>query len=413
MNTPTTEYDVLVAGGGLAGAALACALGGATDWRIGVLEPGGDGDRRAIALSAASERIFRALGLWTAIAPRATPIRVVHVSQRGRFGVVRLRAEEAGLPALGQVLFHEELLAVLHARLAELDGVSLLRGLRATGLRQESGYVEVTASAAGREDDRRLRARLVVAADGANSALRGALGIAAEVTDYGQQALVCELETGRAHRNTAYERFTADGPMAVLPAGEHRCALIWARPEAEAARLAGARPADLARAVQAAFGHRLGRLRIATPVRLFALRMLEAERNVAGRVVLLGNAAHTLHPVAAQGFNLTLRETAWLAELLHEGWQAGQPPGEADQLARFAQAFAADLKRTIGFTDALARLFTTPGLGPLRGAALAGLDVVPPLKRRLARLGMGLLGPVPRLAAGIPLAEDEVCTSIW
>ncbi len=407
------DYDVLVAGGGLAGAALACALG-ATGWRIGVLEPGGAGDRRAIALSASSERVFRALGLWEAVAPRAVPIRMVHVSQQGRFGVVRLRAEDTGLPTLGQVLHHEDLLHALHARIDALAQVSLLRGWRATGLAEDAHGVTVTVSAHGGTGGRdHLRARLVVAADGARSVLREALGIPAQVTDYGQQALVCTLETARETRGVAYERFTPDGPLALLPAGARQCTLIWSRPEADAARLATEPAERLGVAVQAAFGHRLGRLRVAGPVQRFALRMLRAERNVAGRVVLLGNAAHTLHPVAAQGFNLALRETAWLAELLYGQWRAGAPPGAHGILEQFARRCAADLERTARFTDALARLFTTPGLGPLRSAALAGLDLAPPLRRRLARLGMGLYGAVPRLVAGVPLQEDERCMPIW
>ncbi len=403
-------YDVLVAGGGLTGAALACALA-STQWRIGVLEPGARADRRAIALSASSERIFRALGLWKAMEAHATPIHVVHVSQQGRFGVTRLRASELGVSALGQVVLHEHLLDALHQRLQAAPRISLLHGMRAEALEQDASGA--TLQATGPDGPRRLRARLVVAADGAQSALRTALGIAAEVTDYGQNALVCEITTGRSPGGVAYERFTTDGPLALLPLGERRCALVWSLREQKARTMAQWPAQRFATTLQQAFGHRLGRLRPVGGVRLFPLRMLRAQRNFEGRVVLLGNAAHALHPVAAQGFNLALRETALLAELLHAQWRGGHPPGAEGVLARFAESVAGDVARTVRFTDTLARLFTTPGLGHLRGGLLAGLDLLPPLKHRLARLGMGLHGPVPRLVAGIPLEEDGRCTLTW
>ncbi len=406
----TAHYDILIVGGGLAGAALACVLG-QTRWRIGVLEPGTHGDRRAIALSASSERIFRALDLWPAMASKATAIRMVHVSQQGRPGITRLRAADAGVPALGQVLFHGDILAALHGRLRALERVDLLAGMRATGLGQQGP--DVALHALGPDGPRKLHAALVVAADGPRSALRDALGIVAEVTDYGQRALVCEVATTRDHVGVAYERFTAEGPMALLPVGQRRCALVWARPETQAQAMAAWPRQRLSAALQAAFGYRLGRLAVDGPVGQFPLRMLRAARNVEGSVVLLGNAAHALHPVAAQGFNLALREVALLGELLYAQWRAGESPGSGDVLMRFARRFAADLERTARFTDVLARLFTTPGIGPIRSGALIGLELLPALKRRLARQGMGLYGPVPRLVAGIPLEEDGRCTLTW
>lgn len=408
----TADVDVLIVGGGLVGASLACALG-RSRLRVALVEPvpveaeqQPSYDDRTTALAPSSQRIFQALGLWPELRAEATPIRAVHVSERGGFGFTRLRAADERLEALGYVIPNRCLGQVLPVRAAAQPNVDVFCPARAEAIVTESGAIAV--QLAGEAGGRTLRTRLLVAADGARSHMRELLGIGTEVHDYEQTAVIANLTPERDHAGCAYERFTAEGPMALLPLSGGRCALIWSVPRAQAEDVLALSDQAFLDAVQERFGYRLGRLLKAGRRSAFPLAMTTAQAFTAHRAVVIGNAAHSLHPVAGQGFNLSLRDVAALAELLHEAGQTGADPGASALLARYELARQADYRRVGGFTHFLVQLFSNrvPGLVGARNAGLLALDLLPPGKHGFLRYAMGRAGPLPRLARGLPLPAD-------
>lgn len=398
------DHDIVIAGGGMIGTSLALALA-PTGRSIAVVEPvereataQPSFDDRSTALSRSSQRTFEALGLWPQIAAAATPIRHIHVSDRGRFGFSHIDAEEQRVEALGYVVINRVLGEVLQSALAAAPGVDLVCPARITALAQDDDGVVATLDGGSRH----LRARLLVAADGARSSVRDMLGIGAEQTDYGQHAVIGNLLPSKPHGNTAWERFTEEGPLALLPLGEHRAAFVWTLPPAEAdAVMALADDAFTAR-LQQAFGFRLGRFSKVGQRARYPLGLSRALGLVAGRGVLVGNAAHGLHPVAAQGFNLGLRDVAALAECIAD---SGTDAGAAQVLERYADWRRADQDKLVRFTDGLVRLFGSERMPfrLLRNVGMLGFDLVPGVRRLFARHTMGLAGRLPRLSRGQPL----------
>ncbi len=399
--------DVAIAGGGMVGLSLAAALG-QLPLDVAVIEPvAADAeeqpsfDSRTTALSNGSRRVLEGIGAWAAVAGQATPIRRIHVSQRGVFGTAILTAEEQGVAALGHTVENRLLGRALRDRVA---GHRRVRQLPARVVRLENG-----AGAIRLETDagHAIDARLVVAADGARSAVRAALGVAASVEDYGQQAVAAHLDTARFHEYTAFERFTPDGPLAVLPIGEGRSSVVWTlAPGAARRALELCDDAFIAR-LQAAFGLRLGRFNRVGRRQAYPLALTQSERLTAPRAAILGNAAQSLHPVAGQGFNLALRDVAMLAELLADA--AGGDPGGPALLARYGDWRAPDRSAVIRFTDSLVRGFGLD-IAPLalaRGQGLLLFDLLRPVKHEFARRTMGLSGRQPRLVRGLPLAHAQ------
>jgi 2-octaprenyl-6-methoxyphenol hydroxylase len=241
-----------------------------------------------------------------------------------------------------------------------------------------------------------LTAKLVVAADGAQSAVRQALGIGAQISDYGQTAIVGAVRPERPHRGVAYERFTPEGPIALLPKPADRCALVWTVPTARATEILGWDDAQFLAGLQQAFGQRLGRFIEAGRRSGFPLLRTLADRVTAPRVLFAGNAAQALHPVAAQGFNLGLRDVATVAELLAQA----ADPGAPEVLARYESRRSADRDSVSGFTDGLVRIFSNsvPGLAAARHLGLLALDLLPPVKEHVMRQNLGFGGAVPALA---------------
>lgn len=388
-----TRCDLAIIGGGLVGASLALALQGEArvrGWRIVLIEPFAPGegyqpsyDARSTALSFGSRQIYERLGVWAKIAERAEPIDEIHVSDRGRFGATRLRAVDEGVPALGyvaenawlghclwQAMDHE----VIHWRCpAEVVKMQAL----GDGYRLQLS------------DDTQLDCSLAVLADGGRSALREQLGVHVQHTAYRQSALIANLTPSEPHRGQAFERFTPDGPMALLPLADNRCALVWSRASADAQRLAVLDDASFLAELQEAFGYRLGALRQVGVRHLYPLALSEAQEQVRPHLVLLGNAAHTLHPIAGQGYNLSLRDTWALAELLLE---STAPLGDFATLQRYQRSQQLDQQLTVGFSDRVTKLFSndTPLLAAGRNLGLLGLDILPPAKRWFARQAMGL-----------------------
>ncbi|MBI5460993.1 MAG: FAD-dependent monooxygenase, partial [Gammaproteobacteria bacterium] len=288
-------YDILISGGGLVGASLACALSG-HGLRIGLIEavpfgePGQPAyDDRALALAAGTQRIFAAMGLWPALEAHATPIHRIHVSDRGRFAFARLDRAEENVPALGYVALGRDLGAVLGARLATLADVELICPARVIGVDFTAVDAQVRIETAA--GVRAIATRLLVAADGAQSTLRDLLDIPTTVWEYGQTALIANITPERAHANIAYERFTDTGPLALLPMSEHRCALVWTlRDDQVDAVMALDDAAFLAR-LQERFGRRLGTLTRVGKRTAYPLRLVRARESVRPRLALIGNAA--------------------------------------------------------------------------------------------------------------------------
>jgi 2-octaprenyl-6-methoxyphenol hydroxylase len=400
------EVDVAIIGGGMVGASLAAALEG-TGLKTLLVEgvPFASAaqpsfDERSTALGNASRRIFEGLALWGELAGDAAAIRAIHVSESGGFGFARLIAREQGVEAFGYVRANRRLGAALWRRLEGCLDVTLAVPARCEELAVAPDGVQfILRTESGAQA---VRARLLVGADGAQSQVRAAAGIAADVEDYGQVAVVANVAADEPHEGWAFERFTASGPLALLPLPGAARAVIWALAPQAAHELLAQDEAGYLSALQRAFGWRAGRLRRAGRRAAYELKLTRARAPTGTRAVLIGNAAQALHPVAGQGFNLGLRDAAMLAEVLAA---AHDDPGAPEVLARFAAWRARDRGGVVRFTDGLVKLFADarPGLPLLRGLGLLLFDMAPPAKSALARVSLGFGGPSPRLARGLPV----------
>lgn len=391
------------------GASLACALSG-RGLRIAQIEAveletrsEAGYDDRVIALAYGTRRIFDGLQLWDALAADATPIHRIHVSDRGHFGMVHMDRAEEGLPALGYVVPARAIGRVLAEAAAGIEELDSYCPATVTTVRRTATAVEVDMSQQGLMTT--LSGRLVVAADGADSPVREQFGIGTTERDYGQTAIVTNVTPQLAHNNIAYERFTASGPLALLPMSEQRCAVVWTVASSQAEAVMALDDSDFIDALQSRFGYRLGRLERVGRRQTWPLRLVQAKETVRERLALVGNAVHTLHPIAGQGFNLGARDVAVLAEVLVDAIGAGEDHGSLPVLECYARWRARDHRNVTVFTDGLARLFTLPlpALGVARSAGMLAFDMVPPAKRLLTRMTMGRSGRMPRLARGLKL----------
>ncbi|WP_126452792.1 2-octaprenyl-6-methoxyphenyl hydroxylase [Sulfuriflexus mobilis] len=409
-----THFDIVIVGGGLVGASLACALGG-QDLRIAVVEAvpfGAAGqpsyDDRTVALAYGSRRIFEGMGIWSAIEQGGvSAIEKIHVSDRGHMGKTRLDCADEGLDALGYVVENRVLGAVLSTHLQQLDNVSLLCPATVTQLHCDTGSATLEIEYEG--SVRSLQAKLLVAADGGDSFVREQANIRSFGTDYGQTAVITNVSCQRPHRHVAYERFTDSGPLAVLPladmGGEHRCSIVWSVKKAQLDEMLALDDETFLKRLQARFGDHLGTFTRAGKRVAYPLSLRQAREHVRERLALIGNAAHTIHPIAGQGFNLGLRDVAVLAQVLAEAQQVGQDIGTLAVLKNYARWRRRDHLRVIGFTDSMVRLFSNK-LTPLalaRNIGLVAADILPPMKRLITRQAMGLTGKLPRLARGLKL----------
>ncbi len=405
-------FDIAIVGGGMVGASLAVALR-PLGMRIALIEAVPHDaaeqpsfDERTTAMSNGSRRILQTLGVWPAVAGAATPIARIHVSDRGRFGFARIDAREQGLQAMGYVVPNRALGAALWARLGEGGSLRVFCPAEVAQVTPGDDAVALRVAVRGGAEVA-LRAHLVVAADGAQSAVRAAFGVDARVRDYQQSAVITTVLPQRFHEHVAYERFTASGPLALLPLEDGRCTLVLTLESAAAQSAMEWSDAQFLAEVQERFGLRLGRFLKVGRRAVYPLSLTRAAQTSAGRCVVIGNAAQSLHPVAGMGFNLGLRDVASLAELLAEGRGAGGFDAGARSLLEAYDAWrAADRGGIIAFTDGLVRLFST-SLGPLprlRNLGLLAFDLLPPAKAALSRLSTGAAGRIPRLARGVPLA---------
>ena len=395
-----TQHDVLIVGGGLVGASLAIALD-----RFGVdtglVEAAPAGalpavfDQRNLSFAAATVNALTALGVMQKLRAPTGPIRRIHVSREGDFGRVKLDAANYGREAFGQVVVARDFGEALEARLGELSRVTRYRPARFVGLGEGSDGSLRRVRIADAQGEREIAAKLLVAADGTRSGLRDALGIGADEHDYQQTLFVARIRGERAPDGTAYERFTATGPTALLPRGDRHFGLIHGVAREDAEAVAALDDAAWLARVQAVFGWRAGRFLSSGERGAYPIVQVVAQRLVGERAVLLGNAAQTIHPIGAQGFNLGLRDALTLAELI----ESGEDPGASALLDAYASRRREDRARTLRFSDGLARVTGggAPLLGPLRSLGLLAADSAPALQSFLVGGAMGFRGDVPAL----------------
>ncbi len=386
--------DAVIVGGGMAGAAAALALAQA-GFAVALLDrqrppawsPTAPTALRVVALAPSSAQLLDRLGVWPAIvAARVSPYRAMRVwdaASGAEFGFDAALLDRDGL---GWIVENNLVQSALWQALAAA-GVECRAPVVVGAPVHESGRVRVSL-----DDGSTLAARLLIAADGRDSPLRAAVGIASRGRDYGQRAVVAHLDVERPHADTAWQRFLPGGPLALLPLADGRVSLVWSLPEAEAARVLALDDADFCAAVGVDSDFRLGRVRATTPRAAFTLRLGVAERFAATRLLLLGDAAHAVHPLAGQGINLGLRDVAELVTVLSAARDAGADIGADSVLRRYARRRrSADTLDAHGF-DAIARVFAidTAPWTALRGFGMRALDRLPALKRRLAAHAAGL-----------------------
>jgi 2-octaprenyl-6-methoxyphenol hydroxylase len=407
----STDFDVTIVGGGMVGASLAVALS-PLGLRVALIEsvPQTSAaqpsfDERTTALSNGSRCILETLGIWSEVAASATPIRKIHVSDQGHFGFARIDAAEQGLDALGYVLPNRALGRALWSRIDRDSGLRVWCPAEVQSVTPGDDAVGVVVRTVDGKESA-FNTRLIVDADGAQSAVRSTFGVAAQSRDYDQTALITTVLPQRFHDHVAYERFTGSGPLALLPLADGRCTLVLTLSGAMVAEAIGWSDAEFLAEIQRRFGFRLGRFLQVGRRSTYPLMLTRSEETSTGRCVIIGNAAQGLHPVAGMGFNLGLRDVACLAEVIaQQGAGAADDVGAQGVLAEYDAWRAGDRRAIIGFTDGLVRVFSTP-LGivrRLRNLALLAFDVLPPAKAALSTLSTGAAGRMPKLARGVPL----------
>ncbi|MFC2991730.1 MULTISPECIES: 2-octaprenyl-6-methoxyphenyl hydroxylase [Halomonas] len=389
-----------IIGGGLVGSSLACALQPLIEQAglsVAVIEAApilemADAsfqpsfDARASAIAQGSADHFAEMGLWEAMAEHANPIRRIHISERGRFGATRLSSDELGVTALGHVIPNAWMGRVLHRRLAEM-AIDWHCPARVEEIVPVAGGHVLTLT----EGDQ-LKAGLTVLADGGRSGLKERLGIESDSHPYDQVALIANVELSRPHDGKAWERFTTEGPIALLPLQGQAMELVWTHPLGAEHRRLGLSDGDFLAELQRAFGDRMGRFRRVGRRHTYPLSLVTARETTRPGLAVLGNAAHSLHPVAGQGFNLALRGAMDLVGAMEAGQERGEAPGNVAVLADFEVRRRADRHNVVRFSDGLVRLFGIDSvlLSHARAAGLIGLNLAGPLRRGLARRAMGL-----------------------
>ncbi len=399
------QVDILIIGGGLTGATLMLALQGlGLNALLVEAKPFGDKvnpdfDARSLALSPATKRILSMLGVWSILKEYATPIDMIHVSDQHRFGVSRLQGDSDN--PLGYVVEMQYINLALHQLLAKDH-------LMAPGTVTSLDLAAKTVTVSTQTGEVQIAAQLIVAADGAESVVRRFCDLSAKIKSYNQQAIVANVGLMKSHEHRAYERFTSHGPLAFLPMKDNRMSLVWAMSPQKAEQLTAVNDGAFLKELQQAFGYRLGRLVKIGKRYSYPLKQVLMPQQMKWPVVFIGNAAHTLHPVAGQGFNLGLRDVATLAQCISKQGLT------EEMLQQYLRLRRHDQQVITGLTDGLIQIFTSrlPGMGLVRNMGLIAIDNIPVLKNCLVRYARGFGGFTPDLVCEIALETVEVKSEI-
>jgi len=399
------QQEVIIVGGGMVGLSLALMLaktGIAAKLLEAIQYPDYDDinlapyhssfDARNSALSRRSVQIYQELGLWDALQEHATPILEVNITEQGSFGKARLIAEQEKVESFGQVIENAWLGRVLLTQVKKEPLIELIDGVQVTSLIQDTDFAYIEAQRG--ETILKLQSKLVIAADGRDSFCRKALGIGASVHDYDQVAIVTTVQTSKPHQHVGFERFSPLGPLALLPLpGEYRRSVVWPVPKGtEHEWLGDENDQHFLHALQQTYGDRAGKFQKTGKLFSFPLSQVLAEKQAVGRVVLMGNAAHTIHPVAGQGFNLCMRDAYVLNRYLAEQLEQGADLGDAQMLQDYEKSRLKDQQRVIKFCDSVVRGFSNqnPFLKLIRNTGLVAFENIPGIKPLVANYAMGL-----------------------
>ncbi|OBY75057.1 2-octaprenyl-6-methoxyphenyl hydroxylase [Acinetobacter gyllenbergii] len=400
------QQQVIIVGGGMVGLSLALMLA-KSNIAVKLLEavkyPNFDDenvapyhssfDARNTALSRRSVQIYQKLGLWEALQQHATPILQVHITEQGSFGKARLVAKQEKVESFGQVIENAWLGRVLLTQVRQQPLIELIDGVQVTSLTQDADQVQIEAMRNG-EYIHSLKSKLVIAADGRDSFCRQAIGVGVDEHDYDQVAIVTTVQTSKPHQHVGFERFSALGPLALLPLpGEYRRSVVWpVKKGTEAEWLGEENDQHFLDALQETYGDRAGKFEKTGKRFSYPLAQVLAHKQAVGRVVLMGNAAHTIHPVAGQGFNLCLRDADVLVRFLMEQLVKSDDIGAPENLLAYEQSRLKDQQRVIKFCDSVVRGFSNqnPILKLLRNTGLIAFDVIPGVKPLVANYAMGL-----------------------
>lgn len=399
------QQQVIIVGGGMVGLSLSLMLAKA-NIAVKLLEavkyPNYDDqnvapyhssfDARNTALSRRSVQIYQKLGLWDALQQHATPILQVHITEQGSFGKARLIAEQEKVESFGQVIENAWLGRVLLTQVRQQPLIELIDGVQVTALTQDAEQVHIEAQRG--EEILKLESKLLIAADGRDSFCRQAIGVGVDVHDYNQVAIVTTVQTSKPHEHIGFERFSALGPLALLPLpGEYRRSVVWpVKKGTENEWLGDENDQHFLSALQQTYGDRAGKFEKTGKRFSYPLSQVLAHKQAVGRVILMGNAAHTIHPVAGQGFNLCLRDADVLVRYLVNQLTTSDDLGNPDNLLAYEQARLSDQQRVIKFCDTVVRGFSNqnPLLKLIRNTGLIAFDVIPGVKPLVANYAMGL-----------------------
>jgi len=399
------QQQVIIVGGGMVGLSLSLMLAKA-NIAVKLLEavkyPNYDDqnvapyhssfDARNTALSRRSVQIYQKLGLWDALQQHATPILQVHITEQGSFGKARLIAEQEKVESFGQVIENAWLGRVLLTQVRQQPLIELIDGVQVTALTQDAEQVHIEAQRG--EETLKLESKLLIAADGRDSFCRQAIGVGVDVHDYDQVAIVTTVQTSKPHEHVGFERFSALGPLALLPLpGEYRRSVVWpVKKGTENEWLGDENDQHFLSALQQTYGDRAGKFEKTGKRFSYPLSQVLAHKQAVGRVILMGNAAHTIHPVAGQGFNLCLRDADVLVRYLVNQLTTSTDLGNPDNLLAYEQARLSDQQRVIKFCDTVVRGFSNqnPLLKLIRNTGLIAFDVIPGVKPLVANYAMGL-----------------------
>ncbi|MHA3091129.1 2-octaprenyl-6-methoxyphenyl hydroxylase [Acinetobacter brisouii] len=399
------QQQVIIVGGGMVGLSLALMLA-KTNIAVKLLEAiqypqfieGQDlpyhssFDARNSALSRRSVQIYQQLGLWDALQQHATPILQVHITEQGSFGKARLVAEQENVESFGQVIENAWLGRVLLTQVRQQPLIELIDGVKVTSLTQDAEQVTIQAQRGTEQLE--FTSKLLIAADGRDSLCRQALGVGVDEHDYDQVAIVTTVQTSKPHQHVGFERFSPLGPLALLPLpGEYRRSVVWpVKKGTEQEWLGEENDQHFLDALQQTYGDRAGRFERTGKRFCYPLSQVLAHQQAVGRVVIMGNAAHTLHPVAGQGFNLCLRDAGVLLRFIRHQLAVSDDIGDASMLKAYEQSRLKDQQRVIKFCDSVVRGFSNnnPVLKVLRNAGLIAFDVIPGVKPLVASYAMGL-----------------------